>query len=77
MIENVSKIRYIAVHILAILGARVCENQAFLARSFSVLQYDDDSIENITKKVNLRPFKLYRVYLEPPNSSNVGDFSWS
>ena len=39
--------------------------------------YDDDSIENITKKVNLRPFKLYRVYLEPLNSSNVGDFSWS
>ena len=77
MIENVSKIRYIAVHILAILGARVCENQAFLARSFSVLQYDDDSIENITKKVNLRPFKLYRVYLEPLNSLNVGDTSWS
>ena len=77
LIENVSKIRYIALHILAILGARVCENQAFLARSFSVLQYDDDSIENITKKVNLRPFKLYRVYLEPLNSLNVGDISWS
>ena len=39
--------------------------------------YDDDSIENITKKVNLRPFKLYRVYLEPLNSLNVGDISWS
>ena len=39
--------------------------------------YDDDSIENITKKVNLRPFKLYRVYLEPLNSLNVGEFSWS
>ena len=38
---------------------------------------DDDGIENITKKMNLRPFKLYRVYLEPLNSSNVGDFSWS
>ena len=38
---------------------------------------DDDCSENITKKINLRPFKLYRVYLEPLNSSNVGDFSWS
>ena len=37
----------------------------------------DDGIENITKKRNLRPFKLYRVYLDPLNSSNVGDFSWS
>ena len=38
---------------------------------------DDDGIKNITKNMNLRPFKLYRVYLEPLNSSNVGDFSWS
>ena len=38
---------------------------------------DDDGSENITKKINLRLFKLYRVYLEPLNSSNVGDFSWS
>ena len=38
---------------------------------------DDDSSGNITEKMNLRPFKLYRVYLEPLNSSNVGDFSWS
>ena len=33
--------------------------------------------ENITKKMNLRLFKLYRVYLDPLNSSNAGDFSWS
>ena len=39
--------------------------------------YDDDGSEDITKKKNLRPFKLYRVYLEALNSSNVGDFSWS
>ena len=38
---------------------------------------DDDGSENITKKMNLRPFKLNRVYLEPLNYSNVGDFSWS
>ena len=36
---------------------------------------NDDGSENITKKTNLRPFKLYRVYLEPFNSSSVGDFS--
>ena len=36
---------------------------------------DDDGSENITKKINLRPFKLYRVYLEPFNSSSVGHFS--
>ena len=33
---------------------------------------DDDGRENIIKKMNLRPFKLYRVYLKPHNSSNVG-----
>ena len=38
---------------------------------------DDDGSENISKKINLRPFKLYRVYLEPLNSSYVGNFSWS
>ena len=38
--------------------------------------YDDHGCENIPKKMNLRPFKLYRYYLEPLNSSNVGDVSW-
>ena len=38
---------------------------------------DDDGSEKLTKKMNLRLFKLYRVHLEPLNSSNVGDFSWS
>ena len=38
---------------------------------------DDESSENITKEMDLRPFKLYRVYLKPHNSSNVGEFSWS
>ena len=28
------------------------------------------------KKMNLHPFKLYRVYFEPLNLSNVRDFSW-
>ena len=38
---------------------------------------DDDGSENDVKKVNLRFFKLNRVYLDPLNMSNAGDFSWS
>ena len=38
---------------------------------------DDDGCENIGKKMNLRSFKLNRVYLDPLNMSNGGDFSWS
>lgn len=28
-------------------------------------------------KINLRPLKLYRVFLDPLNLSNAGDFSWT
>ena len=35
---------------------------------------DDDGSENVAKKINLRSFKLNRVYLDPLNMSNVGDF---
>ena len=38
---------------------------------------DDDGSENVVKKMNLRSFKLNRVYLDPLNMSNAGDFSWS
>ena len=38
---------------------------------------DDDGSENVDKKMNLRSFKLNRVYLDPLNMSNAGDFSWS
>ena len=38
---------------------------------------DDDGIENVAKKMNLRSFKLNRVYLDLLNMSNAGDFSWS
>ena len=38
---------------------------------------DDDGSENVVKKMNLRSFKLTRVYLVPLNTSNAGDFSWS
>ena len=37
---------------------------------------DDDGGENVGKKMNLRSFKLNRVYLDPLNMSNAGDFSW-
>ena len=38
---------------------------------------DDDGSENVAKKMNLRSFKLNRVYLDPLKMSNAGDFSWS
>ena len=38
---------------------------------------DDHGSENVAKKMNLRSFKLNRVYLDPLNMSNAGDFSWS
>ena len=38
---------------------------------------DDDGSENYGKKMNLRSFKLNRVYLDPLNMSNAGDFYWS
>ena len=39
---------------------------------------DDDGSENDgKKKMNLRSFKLNRVYLDPLNMSNAGDFYWS
>ena len=37
----------------------------------------DEGSENVSKKMNLRSFKLNRVYLDPLNMSNAGDFSWS
>ena len=42
------------------------------------LSNDDDGggSQNITKKMNLRPFKLYRINLEPPNSSNKEVFHY-
>ena len=38
---------------------------------------DDDDRENLDKKMSLPSFKLNRVYLDPLNMSNAGDFSWS
>jgi len=37
---------------------------------------DDDGNENVGKKMNLRSFKLNRVYLDPLNMSDARDFSW-
>ena len=37
---------------------------------------DDNGSENVAKKMNFRSFKLYRVYLDPLNVSNAGNFSW-
>ena len=38
---------------------------------------DDDGSKNAGKKVNLYSFKLNRAYLDPLNTSNAGDVSWS
>ena len=38
---------------------------------------DDDGSENDGKKMNLRSFKLNRVYLDPLKMSNAGYFYWS
>ena len=35
---------------------------------------DDHGNENVAKKGNLRSFKLNRVYLDPLNMSNAGEF---
>ena len=49
-----------------------------LTRSLGTLSKDDDDgTENVAKKMNLRSFKLNRVYLNPLDMSNAGDFSWS
>ena len=46
-------------------------------RREGTLSNDDDGSENDGKKMNLRSFKLNRVYLDPLSMSNAGDFSWS
>ena len=49
-------------------------------RIWTLSKDDDDDgggSENVGKKMNLRSFKLNRVYLDPLNMSNAGDFSWS
>ena len=38
---------------------------------------DDGSKSDVAKKLNLPSFKLNRIYLDPFNMSNAGDFSWS
>ena len=41
------------------------------------LSNGDDDSENVAKKMNLLSFKFNRVFLDPLNMSNAGDFSWS
>ena len=41
----------------------------------SLTNDDNDDSENVAKNMNLHPFTLCRVYLNPPNLTNdVGDF---
>ena len=41
------------------------------------LSNDDEGSEYVAKKINMRPFKLFRINLDPLNFSNVDDFFWS
>ena len=41
------------------------------------LSNDDEGRENVAKKINMRPIKLFCVSLDPFNFSNVDDFFWS
>ena len=59
------------------LGKKTPQKDSFTFYNNRELKQQRESSENITKKINLCPFKLYRVYLELLNSSYVGDFSWS
>ena len=42
----------------------------------SLSRQDDYASENVTKKMNLRFFKLDRVSLASVNMPNEGEFSW-
>ena len=37
----------------------------------------DNYSANVAKKMNMRPFKNYGIYLDPLYFSNEGHFSWS
>ena len=50
---------------------------AYTFKLGSLSNDDDDGSENVAKKMNLRSFKLNRVYLDSLNLSNGGDVSWS
>ena len=44
-------------------------------QTLGTLSKSDGGSENVGKKMNLRSFKLNRVYLDP--NAGAGDFSWS
>ena len=50
--------------------------KSILAKRDLISNDEDDGSENVAKKMNLRSFKLNRVYLDPLNMSNAGAFSW-
>ena len=52
-------------------------HDAAMSVNSSMGSLSKDNGDGNANGLNLRPFKLYRVYLEPLYSSDVGDFSWS
>ena len=80
MIENTTLFKQPPPKIGGMLpDAKVCQVlHTVLTLLLRTLSTDDDGgIENVAKKMNLLFFKLNRVYLDPLNMSNAGDFSWS
>ena len=80
MIENTTLFKQPPPKIGGMLpDAKVCQVlHTVLTLLLRTLSTDDDGgIENVAKKMNLLFFKLNRVYLDPLNMSNAGDFSRS
>ena len=46
----------------------------FAARFGTLSRDDDDGSEDVAKKMDLRSFKLNRVFLDPLNMSNAANF---
>ena len=60
-----------------VLEDHILQGNVFVKLLGTLSKDDDDGSENDVKKMNLRSFKLNRVYLDPLNMSNADDFSWS
>ena len=63
--------------VLIFLVTKVFQKGTKLIGTLSKDDDDGGGRENVVKKMNLRSFELNRVYLDPLNMSNAGDFSWS
>ena len=71
--------RFFQTKLFSRLSHKVClrlSSPVLLPVHLTLSMGDDDGSENVGKEMNLRSFKLNRVYLDPLNMSSAGDFSW-